>query len=73
MTFGTITLNGVTDAQMAKILDFKSQHETDIRAEMGNYGQLGTQSAQLHSNVQLLWQSDATLKLVLAFVQTLVP
>jgi hypothetical protein len=40
---------------------------------LGNDGQPGTQSAQLHNNVALFWQSDATLKLVLAFVQTLVP
>lgn len=73
MTSSTLTLNGVTDAQMAKILQFKSEHEKEVRAELGQYGQSGTQSAEIHDNVKLICNSDASLKVVLGFVQTLLP
>ena len=73
MTGGTITLNGVTDAQMAKILEFKSEHEKEVRVELGQYGQPGTQSGEIHNGVEMMCNSDPTLKVVLGFVLTLLP
>ncbi len=72
MTNGTLTLNGITDQELVKILDAKIRHEGSFSF---NPQQLqvvaGMNNRTVYNNAILTWQNADTLKLVLQLLTEL--
>jgi hypothetical protein len=72
MTNGIISLNGLTDKQMAKLFEFKASHEGAF-----NYNVNATQlvqagpSTSVYNNVNLGWNGDQNLKVIMELVSIL--
>lgn len=71
MTNGSITLNGVTDAEMGKIFDFKGVHEGEFTLKEGTPVAASGPGAAQYNNVNLGWANPQSMKTVLDFVQSL--
>ena len=74
MTSGNLVINGITELQLIKILEFKSSHEGQflfgvnalqpIQAPQAN-------SPTLYNNAAFSWRDDVGLKAVLELVTAL--
>ncbi len=60
MTSGTIVLNGVTDKQLAKIMEFKVSHEAQFSFALNQAQpvQLPQNQPAITNNIILAWQND---------------
>jgi hypothetical protein len=73
MQNGTITLNGVTEAQAAKILEFKTKNEGKFNFNLAQaqQSQANAQGVVTYNGATLSWNTDANLSVVLELVQSL--
>jgi hypothetical protein len=80
MTNGSVTLNGVTEKQLAHIIEFKVAHEGrfQFNAAQGPQQQIvakgpGQTPSIVYNNETISWNDDAGLKVVLELLHALVP
>jgi hypothetical protein len=72
MTNGNITLNGVTETQVAKILQFKTANEGKFTFNLqGVQAMAAPQGVVIYNNVNLSWNGDANLKVLLELLSSL--
>ncbi len=72
MTTGIISLNGLTDKQMARLFDFKASHEGKFTYNP-NQTQLvqSSPTTSVYNSVNLGWINDEGLKVVMELVSLL--
>ncbi len=68
MTNGTLVLNGITDQQLEKIVDFKTKHESEVAFDPGALRKAGPTS---YNNAAFSWTNDNQFKVVLELVSSL--
>ena len=65
-TNGTITLNGITDNDLAKIWEFKAKHENEFtfQPNIMQQAQMPGGGEPFYNNVHFSWSNEAGLLLV---------
>jgi len=73
MQSGSITLNGVTEAQATKLLKLKEKNEGHFvfSLALAEPSQRDTHGAAIYNGVTLSWRSDLTLRFILSLVESL--
>lgn len=73
MTSGSLVLNGVTDRQLAKIIEYKAAHEGLFNFSLSQTQQVPTPPNQpaTYNNFVLVWGADNGLKAVIELVASL--
>jgi hypothetical protein len=76
MTNGNVTLNGVTEKQVAQILQFKTANEGKFVFTLMGVQAMSTQQAGgpiiTYNNVNLSWNTDANLKVLMELLAALI-
>jgi hypothetical protein len=73
MTNGNIAVNGVSEKQIAKILEFKTANEGKFTFTlMGVQATQAPQGAVTYNNVNLSWNGDANLKTLMELLASLI-
>ncbi|MGC1482346.1 MAG: hypothetical protein WA789_01015 [Candidatus Acidiferrum sp.] len=74
MTSGSMILNGVTDKQLAKIIEYKASHEGLFNFSLSQTQQVPTPPNQptTYNNFVILWGSDNGLKAVVELLASLI-
>lgn len=80
MQAGSMVLNGVTDKQLAAILEFKTAHEGTFTLNLTQMQQVAAAGAvgiappiMVYNNVIMGWPNDVGLKTLLQLLPSLVP
>lgn len=73
MQSGSITLNGVTEAQANKLLKIKEKNEGQyvFSLSLAQPTQRDSYGAPVYNGVTLSWRSAPTLKFILSLVESL--
>lgn len=73
MTSGSLVLNGVTDRQLAKIIEFKASHEGLFNFSLSQTQQVATPPNQpaMYNNFIIGWGNDNGLRAVIELVASL--
>ncbi len=73
MTSGSLVLNGVTDKQLAKIIDYKASHEGVFNFSLSQTQQVPTPPNQptTYNNFVIVWGNDNGLKAVIELIASL--
>ena len=73
MTSGSMVLNGVTDKQLAKIIEFKASHEGLFNFNLSGIQQVPTPPTQpaTYNNFVMVWGNDNGLRAVLELLTSL--
>lgn len=73
MTFGFVTLNGVTDQQLVKVLEAKIKHEGQLEFNTQQVRQeVVGQNKSVNNNVTVGWRADQGLLAVIGLLSELV-
>ena len=73
---GSMILNGVTDKQLAMILEFKTTHEGTFSLNLTQVRQSqlpGQPAILVYDNINFSWPNDSGLKTLLQLLATLAP
>lgn len=73
MTSGQITLNGISDPQVAKVFEFKTAHEGQFVVSFNSQPIQQGNQPPTYNSFNISWANDAGLKLVLELVGSLLP
>jgi hypothetical protein len=73
MQSGSITLNGVSEAQAHKLLKIKEKNEGQyfFSVSLAEPAQRDSSGAPVYNGVTLSWRSAPTLKFILSLVESL--
>lgn len=71
MKSGTITMNGITDQELVKILDAKIRHEGRFTFNPQQLQVANVGGKMVYNNAVLVWSTEETLKIVLELLTEL--